>query len=170
MEKVMKCPQCRSPMETSRENVRWDASGLSNVVLLDVEVRRCPVCGERTLVIPRIESLHRTLAMAIIAHPGRLAPQEIRFLRKWLGWSGQDFARHFGVTPTTVSRWESVDDPSPMGSTAERLLRLAVAHGQPADEYPVSRLAEIDDDAQPAPGLMKFRPGRGGWEPVPAAA
>jgi putative zinc finger/helix-turn-helix YgiT family protein len=108
-------------MQSSRENHRWDASGLPNVVLIDVEVRRCPACGERTVVIPRIEALHRALAMTVIARPGRLAPQEIRFLRKWLGWSGQDFARHFGVTPTTVSRWERLEDPSPMGGTAERL-------------------------------------------------
>jgi putative transcriptional regulator len=165
----MKCPRCRTPMETTRENVRWDASGLSNVVLLDVEVRRCPECGERATVIPRIEQLHRSLAMAIIEHPSRLSPQEIRFLRKWLGWSGQDFAKHFGVTATTVSRWESTDDPSPMGGTAERLLRLAAAHGQPANEYPVSRLAEISEDAEPI-GMLRFKSGRSGWEPAPIAA
>jgi putative zinc finger/helix-turn-helix YgiT family protein len=165
----MKCPQCRTPMESKRENVRWADSGLPNVVLIDVEVRRCPACGEHTTAIPRIEALHRALAMAIIARPGRLTPPEIRFLRKWLGWSGQDFARQFGVTATTVSRWESVDEPSPMGGTAERLLRLAVAHGQPADQYPVSRLAELDEDA-PAPRLIGMRSGRDGWEPAPIAA
>jgi putative zinc finger/helix-turn-helix YgiT family protein len=156
-------------MQSTRENYRWDASGMSNVVLVDVEVRRCPACGEQAVVIPRIEELHRSLAMTIIAHPGRLPPQEIRFLRKWLGWSGQDFARHFGVTATTVSRWESVEDPSPMGSTAERLLRLSVAHGQPAAEYPVSRLAELDEDAAP-PKLIGLKPSRTGWEPAPLAA
>jgi len=155
-------------MQSRRENYRWDASGLSNVVLIDVEVRRCPACGEHTVVIPRIEELHRTLAMAVISRPGRLAPQEIRFLRKWLGWSGQDFARHFGVTPTTVSRWESLEDPSPMGGTAERLLRLAVAHGQPAEQYPVSRLAEIDDSQDASPRLIAFKSSRGGWEQAAA--
>ncbi|TMQ11496.1 MAG: helix-turn-helix domain-containing protein [Deltaproteobacteria bacterium] len=168
MEETMKCPQCRTPMQSRRENYRWDASGLSNVVLIDVEVRRCPACGEHTVVIPRIEELHRTLAMAVISRPGRLAPQEIRFLRKWLGWSGQDFARHFGVTPTTVSRWESLEDPSPMGGTAERLLRLAVAHGQPAEQYPVSRLAEIDDSQDASPRLIAFKSSRGGWEQAAA--
>ncbi len=165
----MKCPQCRTPMQSRRENVRWDASGLPNVVLVDVEVRRCPACDERAVVIPRIESLHRSLAMTLIERPSRLTPHEIRFLRKWLGWSGQDFARHFGVTPTTVSRWESVEDPSPMGGTAERLLRLSVAHGRPADEYPVSKLAELDDNAAP-PKMIGFTPGRNGWELSPLAA
>lgn len=160
----MKCPKCRAAeMQSKRENVRWDASGLPNVVLVGVEVRRCPECGEQATVIPRLASLQRTLAMMIVQRPGRLSPQEIRLLRKWLGWSGQDFARHFGVTATTVSRWESVEDPSPMGGTAERLLRLAVAHGQPTEEYPVSRLAELDDDA-PAPRFFNMKPSGGGWE------
>ncbi len=158
-------------MQSTRENHRYEASGLPNVVLVDIEIRRCPNCDERTVVIPRMGPLHRAIAMSIIAEPTKLPPQEIRFLRKWLGWSGQDFARHFGVTPTTVSRWESVEDPFPMGGTAERLLRLSVAHGQPADAYPVSRLAELDDDAEPRPArLMGLKPSGGGWEPVPLAA
>jgi putative zinc finger/helix-turn-helix YgiT family protein len=157
-------------METSRENHRWDASGLPHVVLVDVEVRRCPACGERAVMIPRIEALHRALAMVTISRPGRLSPREIRFLRKWLGWSGQEFAKHFGVTTTTVSRWESTEDPSPMGGTAERLLRLSVAHGQPAEEYPVSRLAELDDNAEVRHELIGLKPNRNGWEPAPIAA
>lgn len=159
----MKCLQCRTQMQSTRENYRWDASGMPNVVLVDVEIRRCPACGEHTVMIPRMEELNRSLAMTLIAQPGRLPPQEIRFLRKWLGWSGQDFARHFGVTATTVSRWESIDDPSPMGGTAERLLRLSVAHGQPACEYPVSRLAELDETAPPLK-LIGLKPNRTGWE------
>ena len=164
----MKCPQCRTQMQSTRENHRWYASGMPNVVLVDVEIRRCPKCGEQTVMIPRIEELHRSLAMTVIAQPGRLPPPEIRFLRKWLGWSGQDFARHFGVTAVTVSRWESIEDPKPMGATAERLLRLSVAHGQPASEYPVSRLAELSDDAAPT-RLIGLKPSRTGWEPSPLA-
>ena len=37
----------------------------------------------------------------------RLAPEEIKFLRKSLGWAGVDFAKHMGATPETVSRWET---------------------------------------------------------------
>jgi putative zinc finger/helix-turn-helix YgiT family protein len=157
-------------MESSRENHRWDASGLLNLVLVDVEVRRCPNCGEQSVVIPRIEALHRALAMMLIRRPGRLGPREIRFLRKWLGWSGQEFAKHFGVAPTTVSRWESVETPTPMGGTAERLLRLAVAHGQPAEEYPVSRLAELDESDEVVSNLIGLKPNRNGWEPAAIAA
>ena len=150
-------------MESRRENHRYAESGLPNVVLMDVEVRRCPRCGETAIVIPKIEGLHRALAMTLIRERGRLGPLEIRFLRKWLGWSGSDFARHMGVDPATVSRWERVDNPQPMGATAERLLRLAAAYGQPADEYPIGTLAEIGDEPRD-PHLLGMRAGRTGWE------
>jgi len=91
-------------------------------------------------------------------------------LRKWLGWSGVDFAKHMGVTPETVSRWESVDNQKPMGGTAERLLRLAVAHGQPVDEYPIGMLVEIDDAQAPSAPLLAMKPERTGWTATTLAA
>lgn len=164
----MKCPTCRTPMASRRENHRYTASGLTNVVLLDLEVRTCPGCGESAIVIPHIESLHREIAMVIIKRPGRLAPQEIRLLRKWRGWSGADFARHMGVDPATVSRWESVENPQSMGPVADRLLRLAVAHGEPAETYPVSTLTTIDADSDRS-ALVRMKAGRNGWAETVAA-
>lgn len=87
---MMKCPQCRNEMICKTENHRYAESGLPNVVLVGVEVEHCENCGEHLVSIPDIEGLDRALAMALIRHPGRLAPNEIRFLRKWLGWSGVD--------------------------------------------------------------------------------
>lgn len=166
----MKCPQCRNEMIRKTENHRYTESGLPNVVLVGVEVEHCENCGENLVSIPHIEELHRTLAMALIRHPGRLAPTEIRFLRKWLGWSGVDFAKHMGVTPETVSRWESVENGKAMGGTAERLLRLAVAHGQPIDEYPIDMLVEVSDDQVPKSPLLAMKPERSGWAPTSLAA
>ena len=135
-------------METRRENHLYAESGLPNVTLLDVEVRQCPRCGERAVAIPRIDELHRVLALAVIHKSARLAPQEVRFLRKYLGWSGSDFARHMGVAPETVSRWENGKEP--MGPVADRLLRLMVAHGKPIEEYPLEALTGVaKDDAEP---------------------
>ena len=54
---------------------------------------------------------------------------EIRFLRKYLGWSTADFASRMGTARETVSRWES--GAVPMGSQADRLLRLLVATAAP---------------------------------------
>src|SRR5260370_836362 len=103
----MKCPSCSAKMTTSRENFRYDASGLGNVTLANVEVSRCPECGEYQVVIPAIEQLHAALAEALVRQRARLRSEEVRFLRKYLGLSGPDFARIMDAAPETVSRWET---------------------------------------------------------------
>jgi hypothetical protein len=42
--------------------------------------------------------------MAVIAKRSRLTAAEVKFLRKYLGWSGADFARHMGVAPESTGR------------------------------------------------------------------
>jgi putative zinc finger/helix-turn-helix YgiT family protein len=113
-------------MKTKRENYRYEAVGLPGITLQGVEVSRCVECGEYEVAIPRIEDLHRAIAGAVISKNDRLTPAEIRFLRKHLGWTGAEFAAHFGAARETVSRWEN--GSSPMGPTAERLLRMIVAN------------------------------------------
>lgn len=155
----MKCMQCGSPMKTARENFRYGQSGLP-VTLLGVAVTRCRKCGEFEVAIPRIEQLHRVIAMAIIGKRARLTPAEIRFLRKFLGWAGTDFARHMGVTAGAVSRWEN--DREPMGPVADRLLRLVVAHATAGADYPVGRLAEVAERAA-APLRLGMQSDAKGW-------
>jgi putative zinc finger/helix-turn-helix YgiT family protein len=123
------------------------AGGLPHVTIKGVEVSRCEECGETEVVIRAIESLHRVIAGALIRKRHRLAPLEIKFLRKYLGWSGSDFAQHMGTTPETVSRWEN--GRKPMGSAADRLLRLMVASRAPVSDYTVDVLAQIAADGKP---------------------
>jgi putative zinc finger/helix-turn-helix YgiT family protein len=118
-------------MASGRENVPYRA--LPGVVLVGVEVRRCPNCGEYEVVIPRIEELDRTIGRAVISKPSKLSGAEIRFLRKYLDLSGVDLARKMGTKPETVSRWES--DKQPMGAQADRLLRLMVAYRGAMKDY-----------------------------------
>lgn len=141
----MRCLNCGAAMETRRENYHYTGCGLPHVTLQGVEVSRCPRCGETEVAIPHIEALHRAIATALVRKPGKLAPEEVRFLRKSLGWSGADFAAHMGVTPETVSRWEH--GSSAMGPTAERLLRLLVVHMAPVQDYSADLLTEIGDAA-----------------------
>lgn len=165
----MKCVTCSAPMKSKRENYRYEASGLPYVTLEGVEVSRCPACGETEVAIPAIEQLHRVIAGALIRKRGRLAPAEVRFLRKYLGWSGADFARHMGTTQETVSRWEN--GPTPIGASADRLLRLLVATKAPMTDYQVDVLAEIAaGDRKPRPirlGLSRHR--QAGWRYRPGA-
>ena len=74
--------------------------------------------------------------------PTRFIGDELRFLRKSLGWSGSDFAKHVGVAGETVSRWEN--DAAPIGLQADRLLRFLVAQGRLTTGYPTERLVKID--------------------------
>lgn len=156
----MKCPECGATTKVTREDHPYTEAGLPNVILRGVEIRLCPKCGERELVIPRIEQLHRELAFAFAGRKAHLTPAEIRFMRKYLGWSGKDFARAMGVTPEQVSRWEN---GAPMGATAERLLRLMVLRERPVEEYPNDRLAEIGDDFEEDTPTLTFRASTNGW-------
>ena len=131
----MKCPECGGAVTESTGNHRYIGNELPNVVLLGVKIRTCAECGHSSVTIKKLAGLHRVLATCLAEAPHKLDPGEICFLRKHLGWSGRDFARHFGVSPETVSRWEN--GKKAMGPTAERLLRLLALTYDPVDEYPL---------------------------------
>lgn len=137
----MKCTECGTTMKTQRENYRYDECGLKKVTLVGIEVSRCPRCGNFEISIPHIEELHRTIARAIIDKTTRLTGEEVKFLRKSLGWSGVEFAGSMGVAEETVSRWEN--NAVPIGPQADRLLRLMVAQGRLTTSYPAERLRLI---------------------------
>jgi putative transcriptional regulator len=163
-----KCRNCgKAEMTATTETYLYSESGLSNVVLVGVEVRRCPSCGHHELVLPRVIELHRTIAYALIRKHSRFSGSEVRYLRKYLGWSGVDFARHVGVDPSTVSNWEN--DKDPIGATSDRLLRLMVAHGSPVEDYSLEELTKIEAE-QTAPMEVRVSHKARGWEQVRAAA
>lgn len=157
----MKCVECGGAMKTRRENYQYAASGLPGITLRGVEVRRCPRCGATEVAIPRIEDLHRAIAQALIGKPSRLAPEEVRYLRKYLGWSGADYAAHMGTTPETVSRWET--GAAPMGGTADRLLRLMVVTKTPVNDYSLDLLRQIHDRS-PKRTRLTLTVDRNGWQ------
>ena len=137
----MICFHCGAEMKTKRENYKYDASGLPGITLLGVEVSRCPKCGEHEVAIPAIEGLHRAIAHALARKEPRLTAAEIRFLRKWLGWSGVDFAAHMGVAAETVSRWEA--GTARMAVTADRLLRMMIVSKEPVSDYSIDMLKGV---------------------------
>jgi putative transcriptional regulator len=157
-----KCHTCReAEMSVTRENHLYRESGLPNVVLVGIEVRRCSSCGAVELPLPRVSELHRVIAMSVIRKLARLSGAEVRFLRKYLGWSGEDFAAHMGVDPTTVSKWEN--EKEPIGASSDRLLRLLVARRSPVEQYDDDVLTKIEDRREPAP-MMKLSRSSHGWE------
>lgn len=159
----MKCLSCGATMKSRRENFKYDACGLPYVTLVGVEVSRCSKCGEFEVAVPRSEDLHRVIATSVARKRGRLQAAEVRFLRKWLGWSGADFAERMGVSPETVSRWET--GAQQMGATADRLLRLMVASREPERDYSLDLLKGIDV-AERRPFRLGLKPRSGGWRAV----
>jgi putative transcriptional regulator len=157
----MKCDRCGAQMKSARENYRYDECGLDSVTLMNVEVRRCPECGEYEVDIPRMNELHRLIARMVASKAPRLTAHEVRFLRKYLGFSGVDFAATLDVTPETVSRWET--GKKQMSPVAERALRLMVFVRDPIDEYPLEKLAEVAQ-GEAVPLRLKLRESRARWK------
>jgi putative zinc finger/helix-turn-helix YgiT family protein len=85
----------------------YKESGLEYVVLVGVTVQECPQCGERMVLIPRIEELHRLVAERIVSKKARLTGDEIQFLRKQLGWTVEFFSDLMGASSSMLSSWEN---------------------------------------------------------------
>jgi putative zinc finger/helix-turn-helix YgiT family protein len=160
--KAKRCRACgQADLLSSKEQYRYDESGLPNVLLEGITVRRCPACHEFEVVIPRVTELHRAIVLAVVQKTTRLTGAEVRFLRKYLGYSGVDFARRMGVSPEVVSKWEH--DKDPIGGQSDRLLRLLAIRDRPVEEYSDERLAAIDDNRHD-PISIDLRPVDGGWQ------
>ena len=129
----MTCVVCGGKMVKKGDTYQYDECGLRGVTLVGVTVRECEKCGEREVAIPNIEGLHRCIARSLTQRKSALLGAEVRFLRKWLGYSAQDFAGLIGVTPETVSRWENGKRDIP--AVADRALRLMVLRSEPVDSY-----------------------------------
>jgi putative zinc finger/helix-turn-helix YgiT family protein len=145
MENMRSCEQCGGPTTTDTQAVRrYDLGGLPHVVLTGIHVTRCDACDQESFGVPRIAQLHRRLAAHFVAQTRMLAPTEIRFLRKHVGWSTMEFATRMGVARETVSRWET--GACPMGAIADRLLRVLVLTHEPTDNYAIDDLLQKLND------------------------
>ena len=122
-----KCTMCGSKMNKVTESLfHYTDCGLSKVYLKGIVVHQCAnkECGEEEITIPNMEELHQLLAEKIASQINKLMPEEIRFLRTHLGFSGVDFAESIGVSPETVSRWEK--GTVNMKEASERFLRVLI--------------------------------------------
>lgn len=126
----------------------YEESGLRDVTLIGVKVRRCDTCRDEEVTIPRMKDLHRAIARALAVKTSLLTGGEIRFLRKHLGLSGVDFAAKLRVAPETVSRWER--DHQEMGWSYEILLRFAVLVGLRELDYDLKAFDAVEQKREPA--------------------
>ncbi|MBZ5562285.1 MAG: hypothetical protein LAP13_07670 [Acidobacteriia bacterium] len=132
------CSNCGAEAHVSRGRYRFQESGLPNVVLRDIEMIRCPKCHNTDPVIPHLNELMRAIALRVIAKKCLLTGQEIRFLRKYLGMTGEAFCNLLHVDRATLSKWENDEDP--VGPQSDRLIRvITIALGEGLQE----RLGEL---------------------------
>ena len=122
---IHECTNCGEQVTAERRNYRYTESGLSNVVLQGIEVADCPKCGNSDAIIPRMAGIHRAIAQALANSPGRLTGEQLRFLRKHLGLSGDRLGRYLHTDRTRISKWERGEDR--IGPGADRLVRLLAA-------------------------------------------
>lgn len=132
---MSRCAKCDGETRIVVVKTRtYEEAGLPRVHLRDVEVRECVSCGASALRLPNIEGLHRTIAVAFATRlTSRLFSDEIRFLRKYLGLSREDFARAIGVTEDEVNAVETGAER--MGLRNEIQLRVMVLTRGPVQDY-----------------------------------
>jgi YgiT-type zinc finger domain-containing protein len=146
---VSHCSDCGSEARVERGIYRFRESGLDNVVLKGIEMIKCPACGNEDPVIPNLDGLLRILALAIVTHRFPLSGSEVRYLRKYLGMSGEQFARILHTDKSTLSKWEtgSVN----IGSKSDLLIRavaLNLGRGLRDEAEQITRDFEhIDEEA-----------------------
>jgi putative zinc finger/helix-turn-helix YgiT family protein len=117
-----KCSNCGKEARIIRDNYRFDQVGLP-LLLKDVELVKCDECGNVDPVIPNLSGLMHAIALAVISHPASLEGDEIRFLRKYLGLSTEEFSHLVHISKETLSRWENGQE---VGAQSDRLIRLLV--------------------------------------------
>ena len=107
----MNCLECgsqtRKVVATPKHPYHFTESGLRDVYLTGIDVLTCKACKSVSPIIPRLPTLHRTIALSLALKSGSLTGQEIRFLRTVAGLSAVKFASLLMVEPETLSRAEN---------------------------------------------------------------
>jgi len=134
------CADCGTRIAAKRSDYRDTESGLSNVILRGVEIAECRKCGSEEVRIPRPAKIHRAIAQALVNSPARLTGEQLRFLRKHLGLTGEKLAAYLHTDKTKISKWERGEDP--IGPATDRLVRLLAAALDTRLRAAVSAVAE----------------------------
>jgi len=146
--KPVECNACGAVAEVVRGSYAFTECGLKNVVLQGVEIIQCPVCGDEQVLIPHMDELMRTLALAVISQPYRLQGEDVRFIRKYLKMTQAELASYLEIDKTNLSKWENNEDQ--IGEQSDRLIRsIALALGDGLKE----RMEEI---VRQFPKIHKF--------------
>ena len=156
----MKCPECGTELVLRKnQKYRYAESGLDNVYLTALNVRRCPNCKTSIPEIPNLRNVHLCIALWLVEKPLPLSGKEIRFLRKSLGIKSKEFAKKLGYTSQAFSRIEK--GKSDIGKQGDRLIRIWFLAQKEADlaKYrsilePIKNFDKIGTDLSKAPSIV----------------
>jgi DNA-binding transcriptional regulator YiaG len=118
------CSNCGSEGRIVRGNYEFKESGLRGLVLVDIELLKCGKCGNVDPILFRVDELMHVATVAILQKPYRLQGEELRFLRKHIDLSQEEFAKLLRINKTTLSKWENNEDP--IGLQSDLLARAVV--------------------------------------------
>lgn len=161
---AMKCDKCGQRMGRAKQGEHlYTGSGLSDVTLVNVEVRPCSSCDNVEVGIPKMDALHRVLVRELATKAAALTGAEIRAMRSYMGLGRPELALLLAVTPVKLTRWEETDKE--MDRAPELALRYLVL------AYTGSGVSEFMQRMKaPGPGLLPPAPARlrlvfdgGGW-------
>jgi DNA-binding transcriptional regulator YiaG len=151
-EMVSECSDCGREARVKRGIYRFRESGLDNVVLKGIEIVKCSACGNEDPMIPNLDGLLRVLAVALVTSRVPLTGEAVRYLRKYLGMSGEQFARILHTDKSTLSKWET--GAVNIGSKSDLLIRsvaLNLGRGLRDEAERVTRNFEHIDEESTAP-------------------
>lgn len=143
---MKRCVRCQGEEFNTSYEDRPVSPKLHEVILVGVRKDTCSHCHESYIEIPCHALMTEAVTTAILNKKGLLAPAEIRWLRSCLGLTGEEFAKHLGVSRTVVSYWENGkrdQDPS-----SDRLLRLAVVGTLPVGSFSLSVFTQIEGESR----------------------
>ena len=149
---VSQCSDCGKEARVERGTYRFRESVLDNVVLKGIEIVKCPACGNEEPIIPKLDGLLRVLSVAIVTNRFPLAGAEVRYLRKYLEMSGEQFARILHTDKSTLSKWET--GAVNIGSKSDLLIRavaLNLGRGLRDNAEQITRNFEHIDEESTAP-------------------
>ena len=141
--------ECGEKSRVVRGDYLFEESGLDNVVLRKAKLLKCDQCGSVTPLLSNINQLMQVIASALVLKPSELAGKEIRFLRKYIGLTGEQFGRKLGLTKEHVSRIEN--EKHPVGTQTERLIRYVSISAVPELQPEMTQLLELLDTIKNEP-------------------
>lgn len=112
------------PLKAKHITQKYTASGLDNVILAGVAHYKCPICLEEFFGYGDVEKLNKTIAKFLLLKKDLLTGNEIRFLRKHLGYNGEMFAELLGKDYASINRIEN--GKNPVALSFDRAVRFFV--------------------------------------------